>query len=184
MLSNKRSFTFVCLYFIRTSSYNKKTKLENYAAEIAAEAILVRAIDGDDAGLGRGTAQLDQYDVVAGDAHYPLQPIEQRLSSQDVSANNINMSSNERAVWILMLLQPESGDWLQRAGWWRLQCRTAMRSDIFSSVVREARGNALFFFFFFFFYVRLFSWGHWLRQVHVTIYEVGTRTGCKQDCLP
>lgn len=56
MLSNKRSFTFVSLYFIRTSSYNKKTKLENYAAEIAAEAILVRAIDGDDAGLGRGTA--------------------------------------------------------------------------------------------------------------------------------
>lgn len=56
MLPNKGSCTFVCLYFIRTSSYNEKTKLENYAAEIAAEAILVGAIDGDDAGLGRGTA--------------------------------------------------------------------------------------------------------------------------------
>lgn len=52
-----------------TSFLNVKAKIEDYSANIAAEAGLVRAINGDDAGLARPVTFLDHNDVVARHSH-------------------------------------------------------------------------------------------------------------------
>ena len=52
-----------------TSFGDREAEFQDDSAEVAAEAGLVGAVDGDDGGPAGGFGRLDQNDVVAGDAH-------------------------------------------------------------------------------------------------------------------